>query len=100
MFSRVFWGRVRFGAAVLALNISAPDIWVPGLSGTRTFFLRFFFQSLRCFGLLLASLALGLKTLVGTGSHSTAFKGVFPGGFYPDTIYKILWGKVSFHNTI
>ena len=30
-------GRVRFGAAVSALDISAPDISAPGLSGTRTF---------------------------------------------------------------
>ena len=28
---------------------------------------------------------LGLKTPVGTGSRSTAFKGIFPGGFFPDT---------------
>ena len=28
---------------------------------------------------------LGLWTLVGTGSRLTAFKAIFPGGFYPDT---------------
>ena len=33
------WGRVRFGAAVSALDISAPDISAPGLFGARTFFL-------------------------------------------------------------
>ena len=33
-----FMGWVRFGAAVWALDISAPDIWAPGLSGARTFF--------------------------------------------------------------
>ena len=33
-----FWGRVRFGTAVLALDISAP-----GLFGARTFFLDLLF---------------------------------------------------------
>ena len=33
-----FQGRARFGAAVWALDISAPDIRAPGLSGARTFF--------------------------------------------------------------
>ena len=32
-------GSVRFGAAVWALDILAPDIWVPGLSGARLVFL-------------------------------------------------------------
>ena len=68
------WGRVRFGAAVSVLDISAPDISAPGPFGARTFFSRFVFLLLRCFGLLLASLAVGLRTLVSTGSRSTAFK--------------------------
>ena len=41
---------------------------------------------LRCFGLSLTSLALGLSTLVGPGSRSTAFKGIFLGRFYPDIV--------------
>ena len=45
----------------------------------------FVFLQLRCFGLQLTSLALGLRTLVGTGLRSTAFKGIFSEGFYPDT---------------
>ena len=57
-------GRVRFSAADSALDISATEL----------FFLDQFFLQLRCFGLQLASLALGLRTLVGTGSRSTAFK--------------------------
>ena len=58
----------------------APDICAPGLSGARNLrrtiagFFRFVFLELRCFGLQLASLALGLRTLVETGSHSTAYK--------------------------
>ena len=38
-------GRVRFGAAVSALDISSPDISAPGLFGARTFFLDSFFCS-------------------------------------------------------
>ena len=55
-------------------------IWVPGLSGTRTRrrtiagFFSFVLLCLRSFGLYLASLALGLRTLVGTGLRLTAFK--------------------------
>ena len=37
--------RCQFGAAVSALEILAPDISVPGLSGARTFFLDSFFCS-------------------------------------------------------
>ena len=37
-------------------------------------FFRFVFLQLRCFGLWLASLAVGLRTLVSTGSLSTLFK--------------------------
>ena len=43
-------GWVRFGGTVWslpfgALDISVPDIWAPGLSGVRTFFLDSFFCS-------------------------------------------------------
>ena len=38
----ILLSRVRFGAAVWALDIWAPDIWAPGLSGTRIFFLDSF----------------------------------------------------------
>ena len=38
-------GRVRFSTAIWALDMSAPDIWEPGLSGARTFFLHLFFIS-------------------------------------------------------
>ena len=67
-----FKGRVRFGAAVWALDISAP-----GLSGARTFFFQIRFSVATFFGLQLALLVLGLRTLVGTGSRSTAFKYFF-----------------------
>ena len=37
-FRIIFLGRVRFGAADSALDISAPDNSAPGLSGAKTFF--------------------------------------------------------------
>ena len=40
-----FYGRVRLGAAVWALDIWALDIWAPGLSGARFFVLASFFCS-------------------------------------------------------
>ena len=85
--THAFRGRVRFGAAVSALDISAPDISASGPFGTTTFFFSFVFLQLRCFGLKLASLAVGLRTLVSTGSRSTAFKGIFSGGFFPGEFY-------------
>ena len=38
-------GQVRFGATDSALDISSPDISVPGLSGARTFFFDSLFYS-------------------------------------------------------
>ena len=60
------------------LKLSIPYFWFPDeISPTkspRIFFFSFVFLQLCCFGLQLASLALGLRTLVGTGSSSTASK--------------------------
>ena len=44
-FRRRRLGAGHFGAAAWALGISAPDIWAPGLSGARIFFLISFFCS-------------------------------------------------------
>ena len=49
-----------------------PLIHLLGL--TFSLYRNFIFLQLRFFSLQLASLALGLRTLVGTGSRSTAFK--------------------------
>ena len=42
---RLFMGRVRFGAAVSALDIWAPDISAPGPFDPRSFFLDSIFCS-------------------------------------------------------
>ena len=61
--------RRRFGAGhFVAGHFGAGTI------GCQNFFFRFVFLQLSCFGLQLASLAVGLRTLVSTGSRSTALK--------------------------
>ena len=70
--------RRRFGAGQFGAGHFGA-----GTIRCQNFFFRFVVLKLRCFGLQLASLALGLRTLVSTGSRSTAFKGIFSGGFFP-----------------
>ena len=63
-----------------------PPIRSPRKKSPRKKKLASFFCS---YVLKLASLVLGLRTLVGTGSRSTAFKRIFLGGFYLDTLYSL-----------
>ena len=66
-------GRVRFGAG----HFGAGHFGA-GTIRRRNYFFRFVVLQLRCFGLQLASLAVGLRTLVSTGSRSTAFQNCLP----------------------